>query len=246
MADDKPTLSGKIIAVKEALALVREFSLVLAILVTLVLFFAFPSTLELIFSKAGIVEANIANVFKWKSKTSDAIQKLESANQIIEVLRKNLVQSNKELLTIQRNTLTPRSKTSLEKLIAKNKGLIGSSSVSQRAIEKVIRANSSVVKEVAKLVGAKSERWGIVFGADTTVEGASHESNLAIAMGLARVKLYKRSGWFRNVVEFNSRNEASRNIDRLKSINTKPYIVNLETWCPKSRIRENRDFVECL
>lgn len=84
---------------------------------------------------------------------------------------------------------------------------------------------------------------GVVFGADRTLVAARDELNAAGSVGLTAA-LYQRQGFYRSVALVDTVDAAQQALDalRAKYPQRAPYLVNLQKWCPVSRM-ERQDGV---
>jgi peptidoglycan hydrolase-like protein with peptidoglycan-binding domain len=82
--------------------------------------------------------------------------------------------------------------------------------------------------------------FGIVAGADRTLEAARFEADLLRKTGLGTPRLYLRDGWYRAVALFDSAAERDEALPRLRSLlpaQRGPYPRDMDAWCPDPQPR---------
>lgn len=86
--------------------------------------------------------------------------------------------------------------------------------------------------------------WGVVFGGDTTLDGAKTEiTTTAQRMGIGQGTVFRRSGSYRSVRVFVSRAEAEDALGKARAVRPSSYVVNMTAWCPTSV--EKTGYFEC-
>ncbi|MGE0418552.1 MAG: hypothetical protein AB7O80_17260 [Acetobacteraceae bacterium] len=74
--------------------------------------------------------------------------------------------------------------------------------------------------------------FGIVYGADQTVDAAMTEVRNAMKLSKAPMVLLKRQGWFRSLAVFPTRDAATGELPAFSRFRNGSYVVDLRTWCP--------------
>ena len=63
---------------------------------------------------------------------------------------------------------------------------------------------------------AANASWGVVIGADTSLEGANNEIQIDKGYGFENIKIYFRQNYYRSVILFSSKGDAAGGIDEMK------------------------------
>ncbi len=91
-----------------------------------------------------------------------------------------------------------------------------------------------------------SDQWGVVIGADSSIEAAKDEVNTAKNRGFEDVMILRRDGWYRTVIRFSSKKEAEVALpDISNEIRESSYIRNLNEWCEIISDSKSQEFKEC-
>lgn len=86
--------------------------------------------------------------------------------------------------------------------------------------------------------------WGVVFGADSSLEAARHEViQTAKRMGIEAAEIFRRAGSFRSVKVYVSRSEAEDAVGKARAVRPDAYVVDMSLWCPTSTPRDG--YYEC-
>lgn len=150
------------------------------------------------------------------NKYSSAIKERELQGRFVElatdILREEPVDQNKAL----RNWAT--------KVIDEYSGVKLTDDARNELIE-----NTSLPSPVVAISGP----WVVVMGADKELASAEDELNRASNAGFASAKILRRGDWYRTVVPFTTRAEASSALEQITDLRAGSYIRHLDTWCPQ-------------
>lgn len=132
----------------------------------------------------------------------------------------------------------------VQETIEANEKVIEAAQATKAGASQTLQRNSTEIGDAQK---ALQGEWGVVFGADTSVDSAEPEVERARHQGLSNTVIFRRQDWFRSTVIFGSREDALSALPTIKALSANSsgaYIVNLPTWCPnKSEIR--RGLIAC-
>lgn len=79
--------------------------------------------------------------------------------------------------------------------------------------------------------------WGLVLGADDTLEKALYEVKSARRNLSIEPAIFKCGSWFRTVGVFKDRNTSLIYLSRARrSSRYKPYLVEMKSWCPSKQL----------
>lgn len=80
-------------------------------------------------------------------------------------------------------------------------------------------------------------QWGLVLGADDTLEKALYEVKSARRNLSIEPAIFKCGSWFRTVGVFKDRNTSLLYLSRARrSSRYKPYVVEMKSWCPSKQL----------
>ena len=80
-------------------------------------------------------------------------------------------------------------------------------------------------------------QWGLVLGADDTLEKAFYEVKSARRNLSIEPSIFKCGSWFRTVGVFKDRNTSLLYLSRARrSSRYKPYVVEMKSWCPSKQL----------
>lgn len=86
--------------------------------------------------------------------------------------------------------------------------------------------------------------WAVVFGADRSLAEAQAEVNrLARQTAFKTAQILLRSGSYRTVVQFDSRNAAEDALGQMRAIRSSSYVVDMNRWCPNSS--QQKGYLDC-
>ncbi|MGB0788900.1 MAG: hypothetical protein ACPGQR_05130, partial [Marinirhabdus sp.] len=106
----------------------------------------------------------------------------------------------------------------------------------QNKIEKIdIELNSEL-----QLPNEQTQKYYIIVGGDKTLEEAEYERNKFVSFDS---KIIFRKGSYRTVIEFNGRENATKNISVIRNKKADAYIVNANKWC--SNLIQKGNYYEC-
>jgi hypothetical protein len=78
--------------------------------------------------------------------------------------------------------------------------------------------------------------WGLVLGADETVEKAMDEVKSARRTLAIEAEIYTCGSWFRTVALFKDKNTALLYLAKARRYSRyKPYVVEMRSWCPNKK-----------
>jgi hypothetical protein len=224
---------------KDSVALLRDSALF--VLVLLLLFF--PNTFNTILSNAGFEEGSFVG-FKWKPKLLDSDKALKETQGLIAELREQNDKLSKALGDAQSKLSDPALKEQYAKLEEANKQLNIASSQVEDSVASTIASNATLVEKVQSGVDTRTT-WGVVFGADTTLDDAKHEvETVAPKLGLPNASIYFRRGLYRSVSVSGSRSDAEQALSRARQRPAGGELVDMTTWCPISN--EKNGYRECV
>lgn len=79
--------------------------------------------------------------------------------------------------------------------------------------------------------------WGLVLGADDTVDKAIFEVKSARRNLLIEAAIFKCGSWFRTIGVFKDRNTSLLYLSRARRFSRyKPYVVEMKSWCPTKQL----------
>jgi hypothetical protein len=82
--------------------------------------------------------------------------------------------------------------------------------------------------------------WIIVSQTTDTLPEAIGHSTAIKRLGYSNVYIYKRNNKFRNVIQFNSQQDAENHLPNiLKNYNDAAHVEELQVWCPNLQKDEN-------
>lgn len=193
------------------------------VVVALGVFLIVPSCVNDLLRQAGFTEGQFAG-FKWKDRFEDTDQKLKDADATIESLKNKLTSANNRLASLNSNSAT-------SEIVAANKEVLQAADNVLQSVQTTLVANESFVTEAQATTGSQSNNWGIIFGADSSRSDADAEVKRAKDNNFA-AQLYNRQNYFRSVLEFPSREAASRELATVREkLRKDAYVVNLDKWC---------------
>jgi len=83
-------------------------------------------------------------------------------------------------------------------------------------------------------ISQKTQSWGVVFHAATTLSSAQNESSRVKKLVQYRPSIFKCNGWYRGVFVSSSRRQAVQILSEAQSkIRPDSYLVDMNIWCPK-------------
>jgi hypothetical protein len=92
-------------------------------------------------------------------------------------------------------------------------------------------------QRVAQLVPQVAGDWGLVLGADETVEKAMNEVRSARRTLAIEPAIFKCGSWFRTIVLLKDKNTALLYLSRARRYSRyKPYVVDMRSWCPSKQL----------
>lgn len=78
--------------------------------------------------------------------------------------------------------------------------------------------------------------WGLVLGADETVEKAMDEVKSARRTLAIEAAIFKCGSWFRTVGVFKDKNTSLLYLSKARRYSRyKPYVVDMRSWCPSKQ-----------
>lgn len=88
-----------------------------------------------------------------------------------------------------------------------------------------------------KLAQQPVGEWGLVLGANDTLEKAVHEVKSARRNLSIEPSIFKCGSWFRTVGVFKDKNTSLVYLSRARrSSRYKPYLVEMKSWCPSKQL----------
>lgn len=104
--------------------------------------------------------------------------------------------------------------------------------------------NSTSLPSVTKTTDDVNSTFGVVFGADKTIDEANYEVSVkAKKIGVDNAQIFLRSGLYRSVAVYPSRAEAEEALGKLKQLRQDSFVVDMTKWCPNTT-RQSQYF-EC-
>lgn len=241
MADDSsPDKQRTFMAIwKDLLALVRD-TLLLALALLLLLF---PKAFNQLLVNAGFEEGSLVG-FTWKAKLVESDQALKEAQAALTDLTAQNEKLTAELAGAQANAPESIGKERLTELEAMNTRLKAASAKVEANVQTTIADNAAFV-EKAQSLSSTGLRWGVVYGGDTDLASAQHETGpIAGKFALTNAAVYYRQRSFRSVAIAADRSEAEQLLYKAKTRRSDAYIVNMDRWCPNGIQKEG--YIECV
>lgn len=213
---------------KDLVSLLRD-TLLLSLGVLLVIF---PMTFNNILVSAGFEEGSVVG-FKWKSHLIEIDQALKDERARNTDLT-NQNQKLSEVLATAGSTINdPSVKEKLVKLQEENSKLMAASEKMQANVQATITSSATLIEKAQLSLGTASQ-WGVVYGGDTSIPGAQHETGIiAQNLGFTNVSIYFRQGSYRSVVLASNRVEAEQLLYKARNRRSDAYIVDMAKWCPQ-------------
>jgi hypothetical protein len=91
-------------------------------------------------------------------------------------------------------------------------------------------------QQIVQLAPQPAGDWGLVLGADETVEQAMDEVKSARRTLAIEPAIFKCGSWFRTVGIFKDRNTSLLYLSKARRYSRyKPYVVDMRSWCPKKQ-----------
>ena len=241
MPEEKSKFQQNLSTARSVLALVRESSIIIVILVILF----WPDMLQNVLKKAGFRELDLG-FLKWQKEIEAAQQEVQDANQILAQVQKEIGET-KESIEVIKNTpdLNPVTKENITNLSSKLEKSYNATTVARGNLQQNIAAQDKFINEYQKVIPLENGPWAILVGADKDEEAARYELNQFRRQRFRDVRIYIKSGWYRTVIVFEERSEAETQLKRIKERAESAYIINLSTWCPTSVEKEPGVLFEC-
>jgi len=106
----------------------------------------------------------------------------------------------------------------------------------ERASAQVKTASASAAVAIRDLPGARNTGagFGIVFGGHRVLDSANRQLELGSPLGAGQLHIFLRTGIYRSVAVFTSRQEAYAAVPTFRRLPSAgdAYVVNLGSWCP--------------
>ncbi len=206
------------------------------------LLIAFPATFNRILVDAGFEEGNIVGL-KWKANLSRSDQALNDVRARITDLERQLTNNQKILREAQARLQDTALGARLKAMEAENKATRAQAQALQATLGAVIQSNAPLVDQANRtLDGSNPTRYGVVFGADSSLPAARHEIDRASRAGLP-AQIYLRGSAYRSVAVVAEQSQAQAALATARRLRGDAYIVRLESWCPRPVQRVG--FFEC-
>jgi hypothetical protein len=158
-------------------------------------------------------------------------------------LKKQNDDLNKVITQVKNNITDSATKHDIEKFEQLNKILNINASKVQYTIESITATNAVAVQN-ARISQGITVTWGVVYGADKTLDLAKYEVEVtAPKIGLINATTYYRQGYYRSVSLTTDRVQAELYLSKAKTLKRDAYIVDMSKWCPNSI--QNGDYIEC-
>lgn len=228
MANEKhdSSISNALAVWKDIVSLMRDS----ALLSLAVLLIVFPTTLNSILVNAGFEEGSLVG-FKWKSKLVDSDAALNEARATISDLQNKNNKMIKTLTEANARLNDPLLKNRIAELEKENKKLNEVTRQVQASVSNAIASSAPLVNKALTQISAN--KWGVVFGGDSKLEGAKHEVDVvAPNHNIPYAVIYLRKGSYRSVSVVSDRQQAVHILSRAKERRDDAYIVDMSKWCP--------------
>ena len=115
--------------------------------------------------------------------------------------------------------------------------------ITDSTAKKSVRKITTEAQRLSSQIG----EWGIVAGADKTLDAAQYEVGRAHKQGYSDVKIYLRDNVYRTVIgPFGTQDEARIDLIEVKqAINKSAYVVNMNSWCSSAKSNKGEAFWTC-
>jgi len=241
MPEDKTSFQIFLVTARSVLALIRESSIIILIMVVLL----WPDALQSVLKRAGFSELDLG-FLKWQKEIEAAQQDAQDANQILDQVQKDITETKETIESIRNvSSLDAETRENIDKLSMKLDKSYNATSAARDNLQQNIAVQSKIINEYQKMAPVENGPWAILVGADKDEESARVELNKFKRKGYENIQIYIKSGWYRTVIVFDNNEVANENLKTIKSSIESAYIVNLATWCPRSVEKEPGLIFEC-
>ncbi|HJR08902.1 MAG TPA: hypothetical protein VJ842_16715 [Pyrinomonadaceae bacterium] len=223
----KERFSKSVATAKDGLAVLREFLIVLVLLLLLL----WPGVINTRLQGAGFVEADVAG-FKWKS-AQQAVQKTGEVQQQVAEAKQTTEESIKKVDELAAKTNNPEVKKELETLKTTLNSSLQTTQAAEKDLQTVRQVQENVLQATRPNALVTTGSWGVVISGDRKLDEAQFEVNKAKAQGYTSVSIYDRQNSLRTVIEFPSSADAQSALPNIRAkVRNSAYAVNLDEWCP--------------
>lgn len=109
---------------------------------------------------------------------------------------------------------------------------------------KVALINTTSLPSTNKNAEDSSSTFGVVFGADKTLDEAKHEVIVNTKkVNVDSAEIFLRSGLYRSVAVYANRPNAEEALGKLKQLRKDSFIVDMTKWCPNTT--RQAQYFEC-
>jgi len=241
MPEEKTAFQIFLATSRSVLALIRESSIIILILVVLL----WPDALQNVLKRAGFSELDLG-FLKWQKEIEAAQQDAQDANQILAQVQKDISDTKESIETIKNTPdLKPETREEINKLSLKLDESYKATTLARGNLQQNIAVQGRIINEYQQNAPVEKGPWAILVGADKDEESARHELEKFHRRGFENTQIYVKSGWYRTIVVFEDHGVAEEQLGVIKEIAESAYIINLSTWCPRSIEKEPGVLFEC-
>lgn len=231
MSGSEEGQGGAISLLKDVADLLKRYGILIIIIVIIF----WPKVLVTWFKSSGLKKLVILGA-EFTPEEMKSVHNINNDLNDTSQLISNLKTQVNELNGLKNEIIDPKLKQRFEQQL-----LILTSTLEGTKIQ-IKQASNQIAPLINKVEAYEKDtedKWGVVFGGDTTLDAAEHEINIAKNKGFKNPKIYLRKKFYRSIIPFESKEEANLHLEEIRTnIRDSAYIVNLTRWCRSSK-KEN-------